>query len=555
MAKLKLLSLFSGIGAPEKALERMNIDYDLVGFSEIDKYAARSYCAIHHVDQSLNLGDVTKIDEESLKNFDLLVGGFPCQSFSVAGNQRGFEDARGTLFFDLARIAKHKQPKIIFCENVKGLVNHDRGNTVRVIIQTLCDIGYTVDFNLLNAKYFGVPQNRERIYIFAIRNDRIQSEPWVISGNNMVSKRKRELMVLDSIRTFNFCWPEEEKVTKKLRDVLESEVDKKFYLSEDKVSRLVFEMNRSNNSSNPLIVANLNHYKNDQMNRVYSPEFVGPTVLTHSGGGRDEKIAVKSIGNVNPSGRGINGAVYDSNGLSPTITTNKGEGAKIMEGIEFDRKSGIGKPLNIAHTLSSSDWRGLNRNQKQTAVLEEFQPVLTHSGEGRNKIILGARKQVAALTERRSEDAKKIRREFQKKYGRDFSPRRGKIVDTRKDEMANCVTATQGIEQKLIEVRPVLTPDRLEKRQNGRRFKENDEPAFTVNTQDRHGVAFGYENYYRIRKLTPLECWRLMGFDDEDFKEAASVCSNSQLYKQAGNSIVVNVLTSLFKVLLTTIEL
>src|SRR5690625_4960046 len=160
-------SLFSGIGGFEQALNKFG--GECVFASEIDKFAAQAYETLYGHKPA---GDITKIDAKDIPDHDLLVGGFPCQSFSVAGKRKGFDDTRGTLFFDVARVAKEKQPKVVWIENVKGLVNHDKGRTLDVMIETLNEIGYTVDFDVLNSKYFGVPQNRERIFIVAIRDDR-----------------------------------------------------------------------------------------------------------------------------------------------------------------------------------------------------------------------------------------------------------------------------------------------------------------------------------------------------------------------------------------------
>lgn len=134
-----------------------------VGFSEIDKYASSIYQ--RHFPNHINYGDITKIDAEALPDFDLLCGGFPCQAFSVAGNRRGFDDTRGTLFFDLARIASVKRPRLLLFENVKGLLSHDEGRTFAVIIQTLDELGYDLQWQVLNSKNHGVPQNRERVFI------------------------------------------------------------------------------------------------------------------------------------------------------------------------------------------------------------------------------------------------------------------------------------------------------------------------------------------------------------------------------------------------------
>lgn len=134
-----------------------------VGYSEIDKYASEIYSK--HFPEHTNYGDITKINAEQLPDFDCLVGGFPCQSFSVAGKRRGFEDTRGTVFFELARILQAKRPRLFVFENVKGLLSHDNGKTFAVITQTLTDLGYDLQWQVLNSKDFGVPQNRERVFI------------------------------------------------------------------------------------------------------------------------------------------------------------------------------------------------------------------------------------------------------------------------------------------------------------------------------------------------------------------------------------------------------
>jgi len=134
-----------------------------IGYSEIDKYAIQTYQS--HFPEHKNYGDITKIKEEDLPEFDLLVGGFPCQSFSIAGKRRGFQDTRGTLFFDIARIIKTKRPRLLLLENVKGLLSHNEGNTFRTIISTLDELGYDLQWQVLNSKNFGVPQNRERVFI------------------------------------------------------------------------------------------------------------------------------------------------------------------------------------------------------------------------------------------------------------------------------------------------------------------------------------------------------------------------------------------------------
>lgn len=134
-----------------------------VGYSEINKYADQIYKS--KFPEHKNYGDITKINEKELPDFDLFVGGFPCQAFSIAGKRGGFDDTRGTLFFDCARILKEKQPRNFILENVKGLLSHDNGRTFKTIINTLTELGYCVEWQVLNAKNFGVPQNRERVFI------------------------------------------------------------------------------------------------------------------------------------------------------------------------------------------------------------------------------------------------------------------------------------------------------------------------------------------------------------------------------------------------------
>lgn len=157
---MKVFSMFSGIGGFDLAMR--NLGHEIVGACEIDKYAQQIYrkqfpgVPIHN--------DASKLQAESLPQFDVLCGGFPCQAFSIAGQRKGFKDTRGSLFFEIARIAKEKRPSILFLENVKGLFSHDKGETFRTILNSLDEVGYDVEWQLHNSKYH-VPQNRERVYI------------------------------------------------------------------------------------------------------------------------------------------------------------------------------------------------------------------------------------------------------------------------------------------------------------------------------------------------------------------------------------------------------
>lgn len=161
---IKYLDMFAGIGGFRSGLEKIG-GFECIGFCEIDKYAKQSYEAMYDTKGELYFNDARKIKPEELPDIDLITGGFPCQSFSIAGRRKGFEDTRGTLFFEIARIASAKKPKYLFLENVPGLLSHDRGRTFKTILSSLDELGYDVTWQVLNSKDFGVPQSRKRLYI------------------------------------------------------------------------------------------------------------------------------------------------------------------------------------------------------------------------------------------------------------------------------------------------------------------------------------------------------------------------------------------------------
>ncbi len=163
---LKFIDLFAGIGGFRIALE--GGDAECVFSSEWDKEAQQTYKENFG---EIPKGDITKINEKEIPEHDVLCGGFPCQAFSISGKQRGFKDTRGTLFFDIVRIIKHHKPKVVFLENVKNLTKHYHGNTLKIILRTLEDLGYDVFYQVLVASHYGVPQQRERIYIVCFRKD------------------------------------------------------------------------------------------------------------------------------------------------------------------------------------------------------------------------------------------------------------------------------------------------------------------------------------------------------------------------------------------------
>ena len=184
---MKFLELCAGIGGFRVALE--NLGCECAGYSEIDKNAIKLYSAFFNDER--NFGDVTKIEAEKLLDFDILVGGFPCQAFSVAGKRLGFEDTRGTIFFDFARILKAKKPTFGIFENVKGLLNHEGGRTFETIIKTLDEIGYDAQWGIINTRFHGLPQNRERVYIVANLRERSSTKILFEQGDDITDKVAR----------------------------------------------------------------------------------------------------------------------------------------------------------------------------------------------------------------------------------------------------------------------------------------------------------------------------------------------------------------------------
>lgn len=307
---MKVLSLFSGIGAFEKALDNLQIPYELAGFSEIDKYAVKSYCAIHGVDESMNLGDITKIDEKALpKDIDLITYGFPCQDISIAGKQKGMFNDDGTqtrsgLFFEALRIIEATKPSIAIAENVKNLTSKKFKEQFKIVLDSLEAAGYNNYWKVLNAKDYGIPQNRERVFIISIRKDIDDGE---------------------------FEFPEGFPLELRLKDMLDDEVDEKFYLSakclegfirhrdrhEAKGTGFKWEIRdpdgvasclRANSAlaptdntiaidrGKPIQVGQIygtDNEPNPQAGRIYSADGTSPTMYTCSGGNRMPKVLVE----------------------------------------------------------------------------------------------------------------------------------------------------------------------------------------------------------------------------------------------------------------------
>lgn len=364
-------------------------DWKLVNFCEFDTYSTKSYCAIHNVDEKLNLGDITKVDETKLEPFNMICGGSPCQDFSIAGEQKGsvwtckdccdengapfqynpltvhwskrnkcphcgsenIEKTRSSLLVEYLRVVRGNKPNFGMYENVKNIVGKKfKDTTFKLFEDELHEYGYNTYWKVLNAKDYGIPQNRERVYLIFIKKE------------------------LDNGK---FVFPEGFDNGIRLKDVLEDEVDEKYYISQDKVNKFLANLKIDecgDGENNPKFIGNINRpdFGTGYAGGVWDTDNISPTLTTMQGGGRQPHVmcgidksingtkqieyancltaredrgisnrksegtaVIEVIGNVNPSGKGMNGNVFSDDGLSPTLTTNKGEGNKILSNLRI----------------------------------------------------------------------------------------------------------------------------------------------------------------------------------------------------------------------------
>lgn len=281
---MRVVSLFSGIGGFEEGLRLSKIDYEIVFASEIDKYARKSYSS-NFSDKHL-YEDIKDINEFDIPEHDLLVAGFPCQSFSIAGSRKGFDDIRGTLFFDIIRILKAKRPKVFLLENVKNLTSHDKGNTFKTMIQNLSNLGYSIDFDVLNSKDSGVPQSRERTFIIGVYNYEVQKQI-TLSKNKRVNEAK--IWALNNeIKLFVFFNTlVQQGEPKVLSDIIYKNVDKKYYIKNEKITEFLNEVKIPVVTTKNEIIKLFDlpkevHNDMERQRRVYSVMGISPTVLARA---------------------------------------------------------------------------------------------------------------------------------------------------------------------------------------------------------------------------------------------------------------------------------
>ncbi|EHZ44440.1 DNA (cytosine-5-)-methyltransferase family protein [Streptococcus pneumoniae GA40563] len=439
---MRFIDLFSGIGGFRLGME--SVGHECIGFCEIDKFARESYKSIFQTEGEIEFHDIRDVSDDEFKKLrgkvDVICGGFPCQAFSIAGRRLGFEDTRGTLFFEIARAAKQIQPRFLFLENVKGLLNHDKGRTFTTILTTLDELGFDVEWQMLNSKDFGVPQNRERVFIIG-------------------HSRKRG-------------------------------------------TRLLFPFRREGQATNP--------------------------------------ETLKILGNLNPSKSGMSGKVYYSEGLAPTLVRGKGEGFKIaipcMTPDRLDKRQNgrrFKDNQEPMFTLNTQDRHGivvvgdLPTSFKETGRVygsEGLSPTLTtmQGGDKIPKILIPEPIQFLKVREATKKGYAQAEIGDSINLERPSSQhRRGRVGKgiantlTTSGQMGVVVASYEGEDKQVYQVAGVLI--------DGQFYR------------------------LRIRRITPKECFRLQGFPDWAFEAARKVSSNSQLYKQAGNSVTVPVIAAIAK--------
>ena len=415
---MKFIDLFAGIGGFRLGME--SAGHECVAFCEIDKFARASYKAIHDTEGETEYHDITSVTDEQWSQFrgtvDVICGGFPCQAFSVAGKRKGFlDETRGTLFFEIARAAKQIKPRILFLENVKGLLSHDKGRTFGTILNTLDELGYDCEWQVLNSKNFGVPQNRERVFIIGHLRGERGREVFPITGQGQQSTNEPKIEILVSTKPIGATRSGQ-------RDLV--------YKADGLMGCLA-----------------ASDYKQPKQISVY-----------HKSGDSQSKIIVKEA-------------------------TKKGYAV-----------AEVGDSVNISHPNSKTRRGRVDKQIANTLLTGEEQAVIVQKGRGFNK---GGEHDVAPTLSANSWQENNLLKVY------DFYNKR-----FRKDETIGTLTANGG--------------------------------GSITNCG-----AFGVTDGIIIRKLTPKECWRLQGFPDLAFDKAQEVNSNSQLYKQAGNSVTVNVIAEI----------
>lgn len=545
---MKFIDFFAGIGGFRKGMELAG--HECVGFCEFDKFATASYISMHLLtdEQRKALEDIPikKRQKEILKEeyrngewyandirrvyagdipkADCWCFGFPCQDISVAGKQAGFQGNRSSLFFRvmylIGQLKEEDKPAYLFIENVKNLLSVNGGWDFARLLIEMEQQGYDAEWQVLNSKDFGVPQNRERCFIIGHLRGRSTAKVFPIEGTD--GENSVSLNLFGCLNGRN------------------SQRDRVY--SSDGLDPTISTKPGGNTEPKVSIIFDASHIGQDKKTRVY--ENVCPALTSRD---YKEPRSVGVVCNVNPSGKGMNGNVYDSTGLSPTLTTNKGEGNK------------------IAIPVLTPDRAEKRQNGRR--FKEDGEPMFTLTSQDRHGVAV---EPIGMLRNVRTEYGKEIRKDYES--GKlDISRHEFLANEIREDGIANTLSTVQKDNQLAVKVSEATKQGYAEcrvgvdtvnlsvpgsKTRRGRVWKEI---ANTLDTSCNQGIfvqvseelvvyAVWYEKYQcyiAIRKLTPKECFRLQGWSDDYFEKAQFVNSDSQLYKQAGNGVTVTVIETI----------
>ena len=457
--EITVLETFAGIGSQRKALdriaERKNIDFNYLPPVEFDKYAIKSYNAIHGTNH--NTKDITKTYGNEYGQIGIFTYSFPCQDISLAGNQKGFSrdsQTRSGLLWEVERILKEMKqlPKVLLMENVKNLISEKFINDFNLWQRELEKLGYSNYYQVLNAKDYGIPQNRERVFMISILGE------------------------------YNYTFPQPIPLKLRLKDMLEDEVDEKYYLS-DKLLKCFTDMTDRNG-----------FVRGERFNPIdLEKQEYGYAITTNPGNRPTDNFIKETLcinSKVNGKQPSLQDRVYDSNGVSTAITTSF--------------MPSIAEPSIVAS-------RGRNpENPSDRTTGNYTEQRLEINSQGLCNTLTTVQKDNYVV--------EPVKETYLQKSVRE-------TLENNNNEVPEALD--------LYNRKPI-----------------NDGVSKTIGADCGHlgtSGSMAITNNLRIRKLTPLECFRLMGFDDEDYYKAAKVNSNTQLYKQCGNSIVVNVLEAIFE--------
>ena len=499
---MKYLSLFSGIGGFELGLENADKEFECIGFSEIDKYAKSIY--LGHFPRHTDLGDASEIDPKEIEDFELLVGGFPCQAFSLSGKRLGFDDTRGTMFFEIARILNEKRPKYFLLENVKGLLSHDGGRTYKKILGVLSELGYDVEWEIYNSCDFGVPQNRERLYLKGYSRAEC--------GREILSQKRNRTKTDVRLKPIKF----------------NRQVRKRVHTTDYKeLCAFLRSHKRAANASLAFISEELGVKKSEVAHWFRTDDYFAPPpsevwddlkkILNITDDKYDAFITewVYEDGVFEMDKR-----AYDENGLSSTLTCN----GESLVGVDFEPKINV-----VDNTSPSNHWGddvfGEDGLTRSVTASNHKHPLKVRVRKDDTKV------KVLGSTSPTDHWGKRV-------YDTEgISPtlvsqslhKNGIRIKTNTTKGYDEVTSGDGI--RLCHPTSTTARGRTEKGQTG-----------ALSTGSDWGTV---ERDYRIRRLTPRECERLQAFPDDWtlYGKDGEMISDTQRYKCIGNAVTTTVVT------------